>query len=60
MVVPRGGATVDPDAVIAALREKIAAFKAPKRVIVVDQLPRNAMGKVEKAALRRQYAGLFG
>lgn len=60
VVVPGAGRTVDGDAVVAALRERIAGFKTPKRVIVVEQLPRNAMGKVEKAALRRQYAGLFG
>ncbi|WP_374413673.1 AMP-binding protein [Novosphingobium colocasiae] len=59
VVVSRTGQTVDGDAIVAALREKIAAFKTPKRVIVVDQLPRNAMGKVEKAALRRHYAALF-
>jgi malonyl-CoA/methylmalonyl-CoA synthetase len=50
----------DEGAVIAAARAKLAAFKTPKRVIFVGDLPRNAMGKVEKAALRRQYAGLFG
>jgi malonyl-CoA/methylmalonyl-CoA synthetase len=49
----------DEAAVIAAARAKLAAFKTPKRVIFVGDLPRNAMGKVEKAALRRQYAGLF-
>ena len=49
----------DEAAVIAAARAKLAAFKTPKRVIFVADLPRNAMGKVEKAALRRQYAGLF-
>jgi len=51
--------TGDEAAVIAAAREKLAAFKAPKRVLFVADLPRNAMGKVEKAALRRTYAGLY-
>lgn len=45
--------------IVRAARERLAAFKAPKRVIFVEDLPRNAMGKVEKAALRRAYAGLF-
>ncbi len=45
--------------VIAACRERLAAFKTPKRIIFVDDLPRNAMGKVEKAALRKRHAGLF-
>jgi malonyl-CoA/methylmalonyl-CoA synthetase len=49
----------DEAAIIGACRQRLAAFKTPKRVIFVDDLPRNAMGKVEKAALRRAYAGLF-
>ena len=55
-VVAGGG---DEAAVIRACRERLAAFKAPKRVIFVEDLPRNAMGKVEKAVLRRAYARLF-
>ncbi len=51
---------VDEGAVRAALRERLAAFKIPKRVPVVEDLPRNAMGKVQKAELRRVHAGLFG
>ena len=45
--------------VIAKAREKLAAFKTPKRVIWVDELPRNAMGKVQKNLLRQTYAALF-
>jgi malonyl-CoA/methylmalonyl-CoA synthetase len=47
-------------ALIAAARGQLAAYKAPKRVIFVDDLPRNAMGKVQKNLLRQRYAGLFG
>ena len=47
-------------AMIAAARTQLAAFKCPKRVIFVDDLPRNAMGKVLKAELRRRYAETFG
>jgi malonyl-CoA/methylmalonyl-CoA synthetase len=50
---------VEPEAVRAVLRDKLAAFKIPKRVIVLDDLPRNAMGKVQKAELRKMHAGLF-
>jgi malonyl-CoA/methylmalonyl-CoA synthetase len=49
----------DEAAVIAAARERLAAFKAPKRVFFVTDLPRNAMGKVQKAALRTDYAKIF-
>jgi malonyl-CoA/methylmalonyl-CoA synthetase len=50
----------DEAAMIAAARAQLAAFKCPKRVIFVGDLPRNAMGKVLKAELRRRYAGTFG
>lgn len=49
----------DEAAVIAAARERLAAFKAPKRVVFVPDLPRNAMGKVQKAELRKVYGDLF-
>src|SRR5262249_16769459 len=44
---------------IAECRKKLAAFKTPKRIVFVADLPRNAMGKVQKNVLRQQYAGLF-
>ena len=49
----------DETAMIAATRSQLAAFKCPKRVIFVADLPRNAMGKVLKAELRRRYADTF-
>ncbi len=45
--------TLDPDLLCSALRDRLAAYKVPKRIVVVDALPRNAMGKVDKAALGR-------
>ena len=54
VVVPDGG-PVDEAAVRAAARSRLAAFKVPKRVHVVDALPRNTMGKVEKAKLRQAF-----
>jgi malonyl-CoA/methylmalonyl-CoA synthetase len=51
---------VPPEAdVIARLGERLAKFKLPKRVFVATELPRNAMGKVQKAELRNRYADLF-
>jgi malonyl-CoA/methylmalonyl-CoA synthetase len=58
-LVAAQGAGLDEDAVRAALRERLAAFKVPKRVLVLKDLPRNAMGKVQKAELRRVHGGLF-
>ena len=59
VLVPRPGAALDPQAIGDALREVLAAYKRPKLVLVREALPRNAMGKVEKAALRRELAGVF-
>jgi malonyl-CoA/methylmalonyl-CoA synthetase len=58
VVVPRAGAAVDPAAIQAGLKSGLANFKVPKRIHVIDALPRNAMGKVQKNVLRQQYAGL--
>mgnify|MGYP005844118911 CR=1 FL=1 len=49
-----GPARPDEAQLIAAAKARLAGFKVPKRVIFVDALPRNAMGKVEKAVLRAQ------
>jgi malonyl-CoA/methylmalonyl-CoA synthetase len=42
--------------IIVALKQEIAGFKVPKRVHVIDALPRNAMGKVEKNVLRDRFS----
>jgi len=57
VVVAANGQSIDGDAVIAALRREIAAYKVPKRVHIVAELPRNAMGKVQKNVLRERFAG---
>jgi malonyl-CoA/methylmalonyl-CoA synthetase len=59
VVVPRPGASVDPDQLIAALKTQVVAFKVPKQVVVVTELPRNAMGKVQKNVLRREHSQIF-
>jgi malonyl-CoA/methylmalonyl-CoA synthetase len=59
VVVAKPGATVDPAATITALKAQIANFKVPKQVFVVPELPRNAMGKVQKNLLRDEHKGLF-
>jgi malonyl-CoA/methylmalonyl-CoA synthetase len=55
VIVPLAGATVDPTQVIATLKSMLANFKVPKRCVVVAELPRNAMGKVQKNLLRDRY-----
>ena len=59
VVCLKDGATPHEAALIAALKQDLAAFKVPKRIFYVTALPRNAMGKVEKAALRAQYGATF-
>jgi malonyl-CoA/methylmalonyl-CoA synthetase len=59
LVVPRPGVTLDSAALIAGTKARIAGFKVPKRLFVVDELPRNTMGKVQKNLLRDQHRGLF-
>jgi malonyl-CoA/methylmalonyl-CoA synthetase len=49
----------DEAAMIAEARRQLAAYKAPKRVVFVEELPRNAMGKVQKNLLRQTYQHLF-
>jgi malonyl-CoA/methylmalonyl-CoA synthetase len=55
VVVPKGGAQATEAQIIAALKSKLANFKIPKRVHFVPELPRNAMGKVQKNVLREKY-----
>jgi malonyl-CoA/methylmalonyl-CoA synthetase len=59
VVVPKPGMALDGTAVVAALKGRIANFKVPKHVFVQADLPRNAMGKVQKNLLREQHRGLF-
>jgi malonyl-CoA/methylmalonyl-CoA synthetase len=53
------GAALDEAHVLAHLAGRLAKYKQPKRVIFVDTLPRNTMGKVQKAVLRETYKGLY-
>ena len=59
VVVPRPGAILTEAAILSALDRPSGEFKAPKRVFVVESLPRNAMGKVQKATLRETYKDTF-
>ena len=59
VVVRDKGASIDEKKVLSLLGERLAKFKQPKRVIFVDDLPRNTMGKVQKNVLRDTYADLY-
>ncbi|MEY4984112.1 MAG: hypothetical protein RIR62_2378 [Pseudomonadota bacterium] len=53
------GAGIGAETALAAIRDRLARFKQPKGAVVVDDLPRNAMGKVQKALLRATYRDWF-
>jgi len=59
VVTVKTGASVDGEAIVAELKAKLANFKIPKRCFIVPELPRNTMGKVQKALLREQHKDLF-
>jgi malonyl-CoA/methylmalonyl-CoA synthetase len=62
VVIPaaQGGAMASESEIIAALSRQLAKFKCPKRVVALDELPRNSMGKVSKAQLRERFKALLG
>ena len=55
IIVPKEGSEIDAIEVISLIKEKLAGFKVPKEVKFIDQLPRNAMGKVQKNILRETF-----
>lgn len=58
-VVARPGVSLDPQALLAELAQQLAAFKRPRHVAIVADLPRNSMGKVQKNLLRDAYRDVF-
>lgn len=59
VVVPKAGAKLSAEQVVTYCRETLAHFKAPKHVVITDQLPKNASGKILKRDLREAYAQVF-
>ncbi|WP_171170087.1 malonyl-CoA synthase [Ruegeria sp. HKCCA0370] len=59
VIVAEPGQTPDPEAITVAVREGLARFKHPRKLIVLDELPRNTMGKVQKNILRDRFKDLF-
>ena len=60
VVVPEKGARIDIAELDALMKDTLARFKQPKAIFVVDELPRNTMGKVQKNVLRDAYRNHFG
>jgi malonyl-CoA/methylmalonyl-CoA synthetase len=59
VVVRDGSCELDEGDLLARLADRLARYKQPKRAVFVEALPRNAMGKVEKGALRERFAALY-
>ena len=59
VVVPREDGFADSATISSALADKLARFKQPRQVLFTNELPKNAMGKVQKAELRKRHASLF-
>jgi malonyl-CoA/methylmalonyl-CoA synthetase len=59
VVAARPDSGVDESALLASIDGRLARFKQPRRVFVVDELPRNTMGKVQKNVLRERYKDVF-
>ncbi len=59
IIVPLPGQTPDLDAIMASVQNDLARFKHPRKLILMDALPRNTMGKVQKNALREQFRDRF-
>ena len=59
VVVARPEARLAETTLVGALKGRLSGYKIPKRIFVLDELPRNAMGKVQKNRLREHYASLF-
>lgn len=59
LVVPKPGTQPDADELIAFCRERLAGYKKPRSVEIVDEFPKNSLGKILKANLRRSYGSVF-
>jgi malonyl-CoA/methylmalonyl-CoA synthetase len=59
VVVAKAGVRLEETALLAGIAGSLARFKQPRRIFIADELPRNTMGKVQKAMLRERYATTF-
>ena len=59
VVTAKPGARLDEKAMLQALGTELAKYKLPKRILLTDSLPRNAMGKVQKNELRERHKAIF-
>jgi malonyl-CoA/methylmalonyl-CoA synthetase len=58
-VVAKSGSSLSEKDILSSVRSRLARYKLPKRVLLIDELPRNTMGKVQKNELRKRFATLY-
>lgn len=58
VIVPKTGASLDTDAILAGCKDNLSRFKVPKHVVLAEALPKNPSGKILKRELRDAYQGL--
>ncbi len=59
IVIPKPGQTLDETALLAKLRDHLSPYKCPKRILFAEAMPKTATGKIQKAKLRTEFAGLY-
>jgi malonyl-CoA/methylmalonyl-CoA synthetase len=59
VVVAKPGAVLSEELIVESIKTRLARYKVPKRIVVVEELPRNAMGKVQKKVLRKTFAAIY-
>ncbi len=59
VVVAIPGAALTEDAIVESVKARLARYKVPKRILIIDELPRNSMGKVQKNMLRKTFAAIY-
>jgi len=59
VVVPKPGSVLEESRIAGVVAERLANYKRPKRILIVPELPLNAMGKVQKNILRDTYGTLY-
>ncbi len=59
LIVPKPGEQPALDAIMSRVQEQLARFKHPQKLLLLDELPRNTMGKVQKSILRETYKAMF-
>jgi len=59
VVVAKPGAVLTEQSIVESMKARLARYKVPKRILLVDELPRNTMGKVQKDILRNTFARIY-